>query len=272
MEELSKFEALWSEIRQSQYLTEENIKKIDNLLKELKELENSNSDYVNKLTKLYDITNKLLLNLQAVNQNFNKNVENLNKTIANSIKNISTKDIELTIKSKLYDLKKELEKEIKKLNDEIKNNLEKENKKLMNTASDFKLLNEDLLNTKNKLKDAITQLNKTKENLNKKIKSVNFKWIAIALALGLAGGVLASQVVTQYFLYKYELKKAIELAKKSEEEKYLKAIQKLKEENEVLKKFQVPKEYIVKDNNGKYYIRIKNDPYKVYTYIPLDNK
>ncbi len=126
MEELSKFEALWSEIRQSQYLTEKELEKINNLLEELKSLNSSNNNNIESYTKLYDITNKLLLNLQAVNQNFNKNVENLNKTIANSIQNISTKDIELTIQGKLYSLKKELEKEIKKLNDEIKENKSKE--------------------------------------------------------------------------------------------------------------------------------------------------
>ena len=288
IEDLSKFEALWSEIRQSQYLTEENIKKIDNLLKELKELEKSNSSHIANITKLYEITNKLLLNLQAINKNFNENVENLNnsvnelvysikKAIEDSVNNIDVSNIEYAIKAELKNLKNELIRETNEINEKLKSNLDKQNKKLMNTASDFKLLSEDLSITKNKIKSAINELNKTRKNLNNQIKSVNFKWIALALGLGLAGGILASQAITQYYVNKYQItlikeriikkanNKIQQIAQENNElQEQLQQIQKqnnllqqqikkLKDKNEYLANiFNKVKKYLVKKDNELY--------------------
>jgi len=276
MEELSKLEALWSEIRQSQYLTEENIKRIDNLIEELKSLNSSNSTTLSNLTELYSIINKLLLNLQAVNKNFDENVSNLDKTIKNSINNIDISKIQNEIENKIYDLKKTIQNKIKLIQKELQTDLNETNSNLKNNITNLKSTNKDLNETNNKIKESINNLNKAQNNLNEKVKSINYKLLFTINSFIAIAGVAGGFAISQFFLYKYEFKKAIELGQKIERKKATKIIKDLTEKNAKLKFFKIPNKYLTKDKKG-YYIDIPCNntyitggaEYKTHCYVPL---
>jgi tetrahydromethanopterin S-methyltransferase subunit B len=179
MYDIKPIERLFSEIIESQALTEKEINEINKLIERLKELESSNSDYLNSVSQLYDITNKLLLNLQSVNQNFAKNVENLDRSISNSIDKINTTQIALKIQNELYNLEKVLKNEIDKINDDLKKNV----KNLQNNTDELYSANDDLRKT-------IGNLNDTKRNLDAQISGFNKKFAFFAFLSGLIGGVI----------------------------------------------------------------------------------
>ena len=168
-------------------------KKFDEFLSKLEKLENSNFSAVESITKLYDITDTFLKNLDASNQKFDSNVTNLNKivesanekiqnTIKNSAKFVDTTSIKSEIESQLNEFKKEIADAIKG----EKNELDKLNDKLKNNVSGLKYTNEEIYSAVNKMKDTAENLNETKENLNDEIKKVNFKltfFVAIVVAI-----------------------------------------------------------------------------------------
>ncbi len=118
MEELSKLESLWSEIRQSQYLTEKEIKKIDSLLKKLEELHSSNSSKIDNLKKLYSNTEELLLKINKTDEKLREKVTNINKDIENNFNQTLNKSIN-QIKSNIKEKEKELNEFIKNTKKEV---------------------------------------------------------------------------------------------------------------------------------------------------------
>jgi len=220
-----KFESMYQTIRNNEELTKQQkeylvnvINQLQKITKEVKELENSNSDYIKESTELYNITNKLLLNLKSVNENFNNNVENLDNKIRESIRNVNINPLKITIEDTIFKIKNELQ-NISKKN---KNDLEK-------LAITFKKNMEDIKNVGDDADKTIKQLDKTSKNISDKISNLNFKIAFFTGFICLIGGVFASQ----YAFFKYE--------KKFEEQAIFKKY----------KQYIVPKKYICNYKNKK---------------------
>lgn len=210
-----KIQALWEQIRESEYLTKEQIQKLNNLIDELKDLNSSNSSTIETLTKLYNITDTLSKNLDAINLNLKENVTNLNeivenanekiqKTIKNSVKLIDTNPIKQEIKNQIKDIKKDIanamsreKDDLDKLNDKLKDDVEILTENLNDSYY-------QLENVIKKIKDTTDQLTQSRLNLNDEIKKVNFKLtFFVSIIVGIIIAIITLSL-SQYFYFKFE--------------------------------------------------------------------